>query len=64
MYFWLFLTKPVEVNENLRGWEAPEGGRIKHPTPDKSSKSNTSLTECAVNQAIVSSYRHVVEAVV
>ena len=31
MYFWLFLTKPVGVNEHLGGWEAPGG--LKLPTP-------------------------------
>ena len=36
MYFWLFLTEPVGVNENLRSWEAPEGGLNPQP-PDKSS---------------------------
>ena len=35
MYFWLFLTKIVGVNENLEGWEAPEGGLEGDKSPDK-----------------------------
>ena len=31
MYFWLFLTEPVAVNENLGGWAAPEG-EVRPPT--------------------------------
>ena len=42
MYFRLFLTKLVGVNENLEGWEAPEWGGGNLP-PDKSS---TVSTQC------------------
>ena len=33
----VFVTKPVGVNENLRGWQASEGRGLNPQTPDKSS---------------------------